>query len=102
LEQVADPDAVVEHHPATCGGCGAGLDGVVSVGYRARQVFDLPKIAPEVTEHRLHRAVCGCGHTTKPIATATGQAGAGTVYGGRGTSRDLLLVGLPSTCRPNA
>lgn len=79
LEQVADPDLVVDHHPATCGSCGAGLDGVVSAGYRARQVFDLPKIAPEVTEHRLHQAVCGCGHTT--TATAPGQAGAATVYG---------------------
>jgi transposase len=79
LEQVTDPDQVVDHHPAVCGGCGTGLDNVVSVGYRARQVFDLPEIRPVVTEHRMHRAVCECGHTT--TATAPGQVSAATVYG---------------------
>ncbi|MGW0633915.1 IS66 family transposase [Streptomyces sp. NPDC002758] len=79
LEQVADPDAIVDHHPAACGRCGDDLAGAVSAGYRARQVFDLPEIAPEVTEHRLHLAVCGCGHTT--AATAPGHVPAAAVYG---------------------
>ncbi|WP_329538396.1 DUF6444 domain-containing protein (plasmid) [Streptomyces sp. NBC_01450] len=79
MEQVADPDVILDHHPAACGGCGNDLAGAVSTGYRARQVFDLPKIAPEVTEHRLHRAVCGCGHTTS--ATAPEHVPAATVYG---------------------
>lgn len=79
LEQVADPDRVVDHYPAACGGCGAGLDGGGSAGYRARQVFDLPAIRPEVTEHRMHQTVCDCGHAT--TATAPGQVGAATVYG---------------------
>ncbi|MEG3631690.1 IS66 family transposase [Streptomyces poriticola] len=69
----------VDHHPAECGGCGAGLGGGPSAGYRARQVFDLPEIRSEVTEHRLRRRVCGCGRTT--TATAPGQVGAATVYG---------------------
>lgn len=79
LEQVADPDQVVDHHPVVCGGCGSGLDSAQSAGYRARQIFDLPEIRPEVTEHRLHQRVCGCGHTT--TATAPGQISAATVYG---------------------
>lgn len=79
LELVADPDVIVDHHPAACGGCGDGLSGAVSTGYRARQVFDLPEIRPEVTEHRLHQAVCDCGHTTS--ATAPHQVTAPTVYG---------------------
>ncbi|MFH9610179.1 IS66 family transposase [Streptomyces sp. NPDC017448] len=79
LEQVADPDVIIDHHPVACGGCGAGLGGGPSAGYRARQVFDLPEIAPEVTEHRLHQAVCGCGHTT--TATAPEQVNAPAVYG---------------------
>lgn len=79
LEQVADPDVIVDHHPAACGGCGDGLTGAVSAGYRARQVFDLPEIRPQVTEHRLHLAVCGCGHTT--TARAPDQVAAATVYG---------------------
>lgn len=79
LEQVADPDVILDHHPGACGGCGNDLAGAVSTGYRARQVFDLPKIAPQVTEHRLHRAVCGCGHTTS--ATPPEHVPAATVYG---------------------
>ncbi len=62
-----------------CGGCGEGLTGAVSAGYRARQVFDLPEIAPEVTEHRIHRAVCGCGHATSAVAPE--HVPAATVYG---------------------
>jgi transposase len=79
LEQVANPDAILDHHPAACGRCGDDLAGAVSAGYRARQVFDLPEIAPEVTEHRLHLAVCGCGHTT--AATAPEHVPASAVYG---------------------
>ncbi|WP_256082937.1 DUF6444 domain-containing protein, partial [Streptomyces sp. AVP053U2] len=48
LEQVCDPDAIVDHHPSACDGCGNTLSGVASSGYRARQVFDLPEITPEV------------------------------------------------------
>src|SRR5690625_2674669 len=40
LRQVAEPDRVVEHRPAACDGCGAGLAGVEVVGSQARQVFD--------------------------------------------------------------
>jgi transposase len=79
LEQVTDPDRIVDHHPEACGGCGNDLPNAVSSGFRARQVFDLPEITPEVTEHRLHQTVCGCGHTT--TATAPDLVTAAAVYG---------------------
>lgn len=79
LEQVADPGVTVDHHPDVCGGCGDLLNSAQSVGYRTRQVFDLPEIVPEVTEHRLHQAVCGCGHTT--TAPAPQLVNAAAVYG---------------------
>lgn len=79
LEQVADPDHIVDHRPAACSGCGNDLSDAVSSGFRARQVFDLPEIAPEVTEHRLHQAVCGCGRVT--TAAAPDHVSAATVYG---------------------
>jgi transposase len=79
LEQVTDPDVIVDHRPGACGSCGDDLAGGMSAGYRARQVFDLPEIHPEVTEHRLHRVVCGCGYAT--AATAPEQVTAATVYG---------------------
>ncbi len=79
LERVADPDHIVDHRPSACDGCGNDLSGAVSSGFRARQVFDLPEIAPEVTEHRLHLAVCGCGHAT--TAAGPDHVPAATVYG---------------------
>ncbi|MEU3283344.1 IS66 family transposase [Streptomyces antibioticus] len=71
LEQVAEPDVILDHRPGTCGGCGGSLGGVESRGYRVRQVFDLPVVVPEVTEHRLHEVACaGCGHRTGAPAPA--------------------------------
>jgi hypothetical protein len=79
LEQVANPDAIVNHPPSACDGCGNALSQVVSSGYRARQVFDLPEIVPEVTEHRLHQAHCGCGHVTAAVALFAPSISTGTV-----------------------
>lgn len=79
LEQIADPDVILDHRPAACGGCGDDLAGAASRGYRARQVFDLPEIRALVTEHRMHQVVCGCGHRT--AAQAPGHVPAAAVYG---------------------
>jgi transposase len=79
LQQVADPDLIVDHRPDACGGCGSDLLDAVPAGYRARQVFDLPEIRPHVTEHRLHAVTCPCGHSTS--ASAPAEAPAATVYG---------------------
>ncbi len=64
LEYVADPDEVVEHVPAACGGCGAGLDGAEDAGMIIRQVRDVPLVKVKITEHRLHKRACGCGRIT--------------------------------------
>ena len=59
LRQVATPDAVVNHYPEICAGCGAALTTVMATSHAARQVFDLPEPRPPVvTEHRAH--VCSC------------------------------------------
>jgi len=68
LEQVAVPNAEVEHEPEVCACCGAGLAGRPETGRERRQVIDLPQIAPKVTEHRLISRRCGCGHVTKALA----------------------------------
>jgi len=70
LEQVADPDEVIRHDPARCGGCGAGLTRAPEVAVARRQVFDLPPIAIRVTEHELVSRRCGCGVTTTADAPA--------------------------------
>lgn len=71
LEQVADPDLVLEHVPTTCTGCGAGLDGAEDVGVVVRQVHDVPLVKVSVTEHRMRKRVCGCGQ----VVTAPAPAG---------------------------
>lgn len=73
------PDEVVDHVPAACGGCGAGLDGASAAGVVRRQVHDIPTIRPVVVEHRLHRRRCGCGATT--TAAAPAGVGAAACYG---------------------
>ena len=52
LRQVEDPDREVTHEPAACCGCGAGLESAELAAVERRQVFDLPPLRLEVTEHR--------------------------------------------------
>lgn len=66
LAQVADPDHRVTHRPSVCAGCGGNLDGAKLVGSERRQVFDLPPVAVEVTEHVSERLRAGAGRS--PLA----------------------------------
>ncbi len=50
LEMVAYPDKVVTHQIACCNKCSVNLS-KPGAQYQARQVFDLPPIVFEVTEH---------------------------------------------------
>ena len=61
LGRVAEPDRRVTHRPETCCGCGGGLVDAEVVSTERRQVFDLPPIKVEVTEHEAVRVRCGCG-----------------------------------------
>ncbi|QNK80095.1 IS66 family transposase [Nakamurella sp. PAMC28650] len=70
LRRTDTPDVTVDHRPAACGGCGSGLAGAVEVGILARQVTDIPATTATVTEHRLHRLRCRCGHVNTAAAPA--------------------------------
>lgn len=62
LRQVAQPDQVVTHAVASCAGCGADLQAQEPTACARRQVFDLPPLKLEVTEHRAESKTCaGCG-----------------------------------------
>jgi transposase len=67
LRQVAEPDATIDHYPATCAQCDSPLTAAVALDYSARQVFDLPAPPPlVVTEHRAHYCRCArCGAQTR-------------------------------------
>ena len=79
LAQRADPDVIVTHVPSVCGSCGDRLDDAEVVGVESRQVFDLPAIVLETTEHRAEKRRCACGCTTK--ATFPDVATAPACYG---------------------
>ena len=88
--QVARPDREVWHEPGGCGRCGAALAGRPVSGVDRRQVFDLPPVRAEVTEHQLIERECACGHRRRrPFpgrSTATGgDRQTGWILTGRGT-----------------
>jgi len=67
LRRVETPDAIIDHYPETCAGCGEPLTAAEATGHIARQVFDLPEPRPlVVTEHRAHGCRCAaCGTQTR-------------------------------------
>ena len=69
------PDEVVTHAPARCAGCGGGLGDAPVASTERRQVFDLPRVAPWVVEHRVEHRVCGCGRVTMAEVPAMRAAG---------------------------
>lgn len=83
LQQVAVPDQTRIHEPAQCGACGASLAKVTGQpDPERRQVFDLPPLKLEVTEHRVMLKECAvCGHRNRgtfPAGVACGASyGAG-------------------------
>jgi transposase len=79
LERSAQPDHVVVHPlPATaCEACGRALSGQICA--EVRQVFDLPPLRMEVTEHRIVEARCACGRVHRGAFPA--EVAAGVQYG---------------------
>ena len=63
LNQVENPDQIVDHTPDQCQECSATLSKSDIVEFSSRQVFDIPKPPPLfVTEHCAHTCQCkGCG-----------------------------------------
>ncbi|MBA3439904.1 MAG: IS66 family transposase [Pyrinomonadaceae bacterium] len=79
LSYVETPDRLVIHDPVRCATCGCSLGEVASsVCPERRQVFDVPPLKLEVTEHRVSRKECPqCDHQnvgTFPAAVPTGAS----------------------------
>lgn len=58
LKMTTHPDSIEKHSPTTCQECGCRLEGVVPHQIIRRQVFDLPTLKLQVTEHQVLLKIC--------------------------------------------
>jgi transposase len=66
LKMVERPDHIREHKAALCSQCATDLQSVKPCRYEKRQVFDVPPVRIEVTEHQAEIKQCpACGQQTK-------------------------------------
>lgn len=66
LKQVEQPDHIHVHQVLTCPHCATDLQSVEPCKQERRQVFDIPPVQVEVTEHQAEVKVCpGCGTQVK-------------------------------------
>ena len=82
LKRVDNPDQVAVHRVLRCQRCGTSLRSQPLQGYERRQIFDLPPIKVQVTEHRLEIKRCpACGEQT--VGQAPPEAQRAVQYGPR-------------------
>lgn len=66
LKMVAEPHQVQRHEVGHCPNCQTDLSTVAATGYERRQVFDIPPVQIEVTEHQAEIKQCPvCRQTVK-------------------------------------
>ena len=85
LLPVSEVDEVIEHHAVICPECQAALEtDLPDTGEVERQqIWDLPDVKPQVTEHRYHQVTCPhCGaevRAERPVGVPPGAFSPGVV-----------------------
>jgi len=89
LCQTATPDTVVDHAPqaTVCDACQCPLTSLVV--QEKRQVFDIPVVSAQVTEHRVLQSVCTCGKVHTGVFPA--EVGASVQYGSNALATMVYL-----------
>ncbi|NIU01017.1 MAG: IS66 family transposase [Nitrosopumilaceae archaeon] len=64
LNMTDKPDKIEEHTPFYCEKCGNDITDSKCEYMGRRQVVDIPPVKPEITEHRVFKRRCTCGHET--------------------------------------
>ena len=68
LRRVSAPDHIIDHVASNCVRCGNTLKRAKEINCEVRQVFDIPILKINVTEHRSHRKCCNrCGSITAGV-----------------------------------
>ena len=82
LERVEHPDHIVVHSMTDCSSCGGSLEHVPALHHEKRQVFDLPPVQIEVTQHEVEVKTCPHCHT-KQVASFPVEVTGPVQYGPR-------------------
>ena len=82
LQPVQNPNKTRVHSPKTCTGCQTSLENVTAINVNKRQVFDIPPVSVEVTEHQAEVKICPCCGKKNQGEFPEG-VNAFTQYGGR-------------------
>lgn len=101
LEMVEQPDHIVVHRVDRCSHCAADLRDITPDKVEKRQVFDIPPVMVEVTEHQAEIKRCPCGKRVK--ANFPSEVAQPTQYGARLKAQAVYLnnyqlIPLARTC----
>lgn len=90
LKICTHPDRILEHKPITCANCGKDIQSTPCANRKVAQVFDIPELKIEVTEHQVIEKVCPCCG-----CHSSGKLPAGVNFGTQyGSNLSSLLVYL--------